>query len=181
MKYMFKDIFVTLFHSIPAGLLIGGVIYAVKKYLFKLKKSKTEYISEILFWAYSYVLIYRTVLSRKSIYEPLSDVFGGWTVFVHRYTGLDYQVIGNIIMFAPFALLLILSFYSKKGTKRLLACAAVFSAAYSLAIETVQLITSRGTFQLSDIFYNTVGGLIGAVICILFKKIRKRVKSNRRS
>lgn len=42
-------------------------------------------------------------------------------------------------------------------------------------IEMLQLLLRLGTFQLSDIFYNTVGGLIGGVCYFGVMKARKRL------
>ena len=35
---------------------------------------------------------------------------------------------------------------------------------FSVMIELLQIVLRVGTFQLSDIFYNTVGGVIGGVV-----------------
>ena len=42
-------------------------------------------------------------------------------------------------------------------------------------IMMVQLLLHLGTFQLSDIFYNTVGGMIGGLIYCAVMKARKRL------
>ena len=42
-------------------------------------------------------------------------------------------------------------------------------------IEMLQLLLRLGTFQLSDIFYNTVGGVIGGVCYCVAMKARKRL------
>ena len=46
---------------------------------------------------------------------------------------------------------------------------------FSVGIETLQLLLRLGTFQLSDIFYNTVGGVIGGLMCYGIRKVRKRL------
>lgn len=45
----------------------------------------------------------------------------------------------------------------------------------SLNIETLQLLLRLGTFQLSDIFYNTVGGVFGGLMYYGIRKARKRL------
>ena len=42
-------------------------------------------------------------------------------------------------------------------------------------IEMLQLLLRLGTFQLSDIFYNTVGGMIGGLMYCAVMKARKRL------
>ena len=44
-----------------------------------------------------------------------------------------------------------------------------------LSIETLQLLLRLGTFQLSDIFYNTVGGVIGGLMYYGIRKVRKHL------
>ena len=46
---------------------------------------------------------------------------------------------------------------------------------FSISIEMVQLLFRIGTFQLSDIFYNTLGGVIGGLIYYVLMKVRKRL------
>lgn len=46
---------------------------------------------------------------------------------------------------------------------------------FSVSIETLQLLLRLGTFQLSDIFYNTVGGVIGGLMYYGIRKARKRL------
>ena len=46
---------------------------------------------------------------------------------------------------------------------------------FSLMIEMLQLLLRLGTFQLSDIFYNTAGGAIGGLMYCALMKARKRL------
>ena len=46
---------------------------------------------------------------------------------------------------------------------------------FSVSIEMLQLLLRLGTFQLSDIFYNTVGGVIGGLVYYVAMKTRKRL------
>ncbi|WP_262369700.1 VanZ family protein [Enterococcus faecium] len=46
---------------------------------------------------------------------------------------------------------------------------------FSLSIEFTQLFFRLGTFQLSDLFYNTLGGLIGALLYWLFYRLNKYI------
>ena len=46
---------------------------------------------------------------------------------------------------------------------------------FSVSIEMLQLLLRLGTFQLSDIFYNTVGGVVGGLMYCAVMKARKHL------
>ena len=46
---------------------------------------------------------------------------------------------------------------------------------FSISIEMLQLLLRLGTFQLSDIFYNTVGGVLGGLVYYVAMKARKHL------
>ena len=46
---------------------------------------------------------------------------------------------------------------------------------FSVSIEMLQLLFRLGTFQLSDIFYNTVGGVLGGLVYYVTMKARKHL------
>ena len=46
---------------------------------------------------------------------------------------------------------------------------------FSLLLSFLQLLLRLGTFQLSDIFYNTVGGVLGGLMYCAVMKARKRL------
>ena len=49
-----------------------------------------------------------------------------------------------------------------------------FGFLFSVTIETLQLFLRLGTVQLSDIFYNTLGGTIGGLIYYLCTKLQRK-------
>ena len=51
----------------------------------------------------------------------------------------------------------------------------VLSFIFSISIEMLQLLLRLGTFQLSDIFYNTVGGVLGGLMYCVVMKARKHL------
>ena len=55
--------------------------------------------------------------------------------------------------------------------------ALLSSLCFSAFIEITQLIFSKGTFQFSDIVYNTLGGVLGAVIFVIIKLIISKKRS----
>lgn len=46
---------------------------------------------------------------------------------------------------------------------------------FSISIEMLQLFLRLGTFQLSDLFYNTVGGALGGLMYYAGMKVRKHL------
>ena len=93
------------------------------------------------------LILFRTLLNRSLWMNPLSDVMGGWSFG---------KKIGN-------------------GWKKILWQSGKITFIFSIGIEILQLLLHLGTFQLSDIFYNTVGGMIGGLIYCAVMKARKRL------
>ena len=61
------------------------------------------------------------------------------------------------------------------GWKKTLCNSGKIAFIFSVSIEMLQLLLRLGTFQLSDIFYNTVGGMIGGLMYCVVMKARKRL------
>ena len=61
------------------------------------------------------------------------------------------------------------------GWKKILWQSGKIAFIFSVSIEMLQLLLRLGTFQLSDIFYNTVGGIIGGLMYCAVMKVRKRL------
>ena len=61
------------------------------------------------------------------------------------------------------------------GWKKILWESGKIAFIFSISIEMLQLLLRLGTFQLSDIFYNTVGGVLGGLLYCVAMKARKRL------
>jgi len=111
--------------------------------------------------------------------NPLSDVMGGWGIWktVNEEKQLTTECIENVIMMVPFSAALLWTFGKKigNGCKKILWQSGKIAFIFSISIEMLQLLLRLGTFQLSDIFYNTVGGMIGGLIYCAVMKARKRL------
>ena len=117
----------------------------------------------LLFMSYTFFLLYITLLGRSQ-YEPLSAVWKGWGVTkVQGHWNLD--PIGNILMFIPWTYSLCGAFPRFRGSNIVTTVrkAMVISFCFSAFIECMQLILSLGTFQVSDLVYNTISGWIGGL------------------
>lgn len=122
---------------------------------------------------YAFFIFYTALLSRviQGIHfdDPLESLWTGWGAV----EGYGYYLVGNILMFLPLILLLYLSFPKSAGPKPARR-AFLFSALFSALIEGAQLVFGIGTFQVSDLVYNTVSGALGGW---LYGEIRGREKS----
>lgn len=173
-KYLFPGILFSL-----AVLLIIICILLIKSKgkskLEAIKNKRLYLLSVFCFLLYCSVLISSTVTSRFRLgaQEPFSDVFGGWGFTETKYF-YDFSPMWNVIMFLP-ACALIYFFIKSALTKAvsdkgLMIASTCFGFGFSLIIENLQILTKTGTFQFSDLFYNTLGALLGAIIFIFIKK-----------
>lgn len=81
------------------------------------------------------------------------------------------NIYGNVLCFLPFgAILPVLN----RRCRYLLAI-TLLSFEFSLLVETVQLITKVGTFDVDDLFLNTVGGILGYLLFKFCNYWRKRL------
>ena len=92
-------------------------------------------------------------------------------------TETDTECIENVIMMVPFSAVVLWTFGEKIGAgwKKILWQSGKITFIFSIGIEILQLLLRLGTFQLSDIFYNTVGGMIVGLIYCAVMKARKRL------
>lgn len=90
-------------------------------------------------------------------------------IFLVKDTWSKVQAVENILFFIPFSFFLILAFFSNKSITKLNLLKKIikFSFLLSLFIELTQLFLTLGTFQVSDIVYNIIGGIIGYILVIL--------------
>ena len=125
------------------------------------------------------MILFRTLLNRNLWLNPLSNVMGGWGIWetVNGEQKLTTECIENVIMMVPFTSIVLWTFGEKigNGRKKLLWYSGKIAFGFSVSIEMLQLLLRLGTFQLSDIFYNTVGGIIGGLIYSVVMKARKRL------
>lgn len=113
------------------------------------------------------MILMRTLLNRNMWVNPVSNVLGGWTLYNEKGE-LTTEAIENVMLMLPFIVLLLWTFRDRLLDKvsfgNIVWTGAKFSFLFSVSIEFLQLFLRLGTFQLSDIFYNTLGGILGGVI-----------------
>ena len=132
----------------------------------------------LLFFVTSMIL-FRTLLNRNLWMNPLSKVMGGWGIWetVNGEQKLTTECIENVIMMVPFSSVAMWTFKEKTGNgwKKILWYSGKIAFIFSVSIEMLQLLLRLGTFQLSDIFYNTVGGMLGGLVYYVTMKARKHL------
>lgn len=82
------------------------------------------------------------------------------------------NLLGNVVCFMPFGFLL--PTISKKNVFKNFLSVTFMAMLFSIGIETAQLLTKVGAFDVDDIFLNTVGGSLGYIFMKL-TKIRKHI------
>lgn len=148
----------------------------LKEYMISVFKKKDTYILTAELF-YIFLLFQSTVFDRVLIrqhHNPFSDIFGGWTITETLYF-YDLSPLWNIVIFIPVSFMIKLFFDTKtKDVKSAKLCvlSVLYSFVISLLIENFQIVLSVGTFQLSDLLYNSLGGLLGFVIYIVCQKTK---------
>ena len=125
------------------------------------------------------LISFRTLLNRKLGLNPLSDVMSGWGIWeiVNGERRLTTECIENAMMMLPFSAVVLWTFQEKIGSgwKKILWQSGKIAFIFSTSIEMLQLLLRLGIFRLSDIFYNTVGGMLGGLMyCAVMKARRHR-------
>lgn len=121
---------------------------------------------------YTTMILFRTLLNRNMWMNPLSDIVGGWWLWEDGE--LTTEPIENLMLFIPFTVLLLWAIGSNtdlkdKFLKNMKATTVLWQSTkitfiFSVSIEFLQLFLRLGTWQLSDMFYNTLGGFLGGLI-----------------
>ena len=120
---------------------------------------------------YTTMILFRTLLNRDMWMNPLSDVMANWWIWKYGEDGTRYlttECIENLMLFIPFTVLFFWT-VRDKVTEKMTFCGTVWKGLkitflFSLSIEFLQLFLRLGTFQFSDLFYNTLGGGVGGLI-----------------
>ena len=113
--------------------------------------------------AYGFFIVAVTILSRRSFVGKHIELRLLWSWSVPR---LREQVIMNVVAFIPVGVI---------GASLWKWKIIPIAAGISLLIETIQLITNTGLFEVDDIIYNTIGIVIGFGLFLVVKKLREKI------
>lgn len=145
-------------------------------------KSSSNFRRTFLLAFYTAMILLRTVLNREIWFDPLGKIFGGWGLYEDGQ--FTTESIENFMLFVPFSILLLWAFQKNYLMNlRILDLERLFGkpkvvAVFSFMIEFTQLLFHLGTFQISDLTYNTLGGAVGGVIYYLgyCRKGKRKIK-----
>ncbi|QUW26164.1 VanZ family protein [Bacillus cereus] len=156
-----------------------------------------QWIGWGLFLPYSFVLLFKLLLGRSAFYfgnltyffetGDWHSIHGGLINLVPFRSTIRYltefdsynidivlmNTLGNVIIFIPFGFLLPLLFKQINNVKM----ASKIFIKFILLIESLQLLTFTGVFDIDDIMLNMLGALIGYGSFVGMKYILERVRS----
>ena len=145
-----------LLNSIAAVLFIGTLLLL----LILLSERPMTYILLFLYLAF---IAYMTIINRETGTGVVI-----WNVPLNYYLFFrNRSLLANIWLFIPFGAIL----YKLSHIWEIIA----FPIALSLIIETSQLVLDIGAFEISDLLTNSLGGIIGVIICYLMETLVKRI------
>lgn len=163
------------FQSILFGCLGTIVVYRVRVTGNRGKNQIWLYIFRVFpTLSYLYFLLRKTVIGRNYYEKPLEVLWDNWEIF-DEWGRMQTGTIENILLFFP---LMILLFHCRKQRvefKMMFGLSVIIPFSISTMIESAQLIYHLGTFQISDIFFNTFGGLAGGLIYYIICKAKNRI------
>ena len=117
--------------------------------------------------AYILFILMETIIGRKTGVGRV-ELVPFWS---YSHPELRMEIVLNYILFIPLGFLLYLCFGKKWGLKVVL-----IGFLLSVSIEIVQLVFRIGLFEFDDIIGNTIGCLIGAVVGMATREIKKRIE-----
>ncbi len=147
-----------------------------------IEKFKIDVFFRKLFFLtfFTVLILFRTLLNRSMWANPVSNVMGGWWIWKVDTNGekvLTTECFENIILMFPFTVLLMWTAKEKMikhlNIKNIILKCTQEAFLFSVCIEFLQLFLRLGTFQLSDIFYNTFGGCLGGMVYGVCWKLKK--------
>lgn len=187
---LYQNIIITLLFTILALFAIAyisenGLMHSIKKIWHKFKTDDNSYRWKVLFFLYTFFLARITLLGREYFATPLSRVFDkGWLITKNEAGEWDFDAINNILLLMPYTFSMFRAFPKliiKSNAIKAIFKAFLISLCTTLFIENCQLIFSIGTFQLADMTYNTIGGILGGLIAYIFVKYIKNKASIQQS
>ncbi len=157
-----------------------------------IKKSNKKHLYTVLFIVYMafliYFLFFSDVFGRTTVYDhyrysivPFTEIKRYWNLLIEGdWMPFIINVCGNVILFMPFGYMFGM-FADRKQTGVVMGLLDTFVAAFLmiLIVETCQLLTKVGVFDVDDIILNVSGALLGYVAYRIVRYIKHgKGKSN---
>lgn len=150
-------------HNVLALAFIGYMILLIYFLFFSEEYGRTTHYTD---YQYNFTLFHE--ISRYIKYRDI--------------VGMDYfiiNVVGNVVVFMPFGFFVTSFEKKRRGVFLEFLKVTVLGFLFSFAVETVQLITRVGCFDVDDLLLNTIGVALGYVCygsCRYILSKRKRGK-----
>lgn len=158
--YIIKDL-MEAFEYLPFGLIGGAIVAAVLCAVNMVRRLRDKEPLQVGVTAclitYLVVMFCITFLSRElgSRSRRIDmELFSTWGTSPRNHA----YVVENVLLFIPYGYLMT---WNKKGK---ILISVVIGLLTSLLIESLQLVTGRGYFQIDDVFTNTLGMIIGSIL-----------------
>lgn len=169
LKYIVNDIIAVLRYlpyGIVAGIVVAILLSAINGRCNRKGRSTISVPAVTCYFMYLVIIIFITFLSRESGSRKGIDLelFSTWGINARNKA----FVIENILLFIPYGFVCA---WAIKSSRKFLMC-TLYGFLTSACIETMQLITQRGYFQVDDIITNVLGTIIGFIFfrCILHEE-----------
>lgn len=127
----------------------------------------------ILLGLNDFIILKEGLLGRTKKWEPFSKLYTGWIV-TKNGNHIDWLPLLNLFLFSPM-LFLLNDVFPQFFEKHRYAKAIIIAFLSSLLLESAQLISRLGTFQISDLVYNTISGIIGVVVYQMFEQVKNMI------
>lgn len=142
---------------------------------------KTDVSFRKLFLLVFYItlLLFITLSNKAMALNPVGNVIGGWK-FYELDKDSRQKALESLVLFIPLTILLFWNFsgvlLKKINIKSVILQSVKITFLVSLSIEFLQLFLRLGAWQLSDMFYNTLGGTIGGILYWVVYRVKKTKK-----
>ena len=125
---------------------------------------------------YIFTVLWFTVFKRSmGSYGVQLELFWSVKEWLAGDTGLGKEILANIAMFIPFGFLCSFCLKTSSNIHRVQISIILGAALLALSIEILQIALKRGLFEWDDVFFNTLGAIIGCLIYRLLEALTTKI------
>ena len=138
-----------------------------------MRKNRERTVAWVLLVLYIGFIIYTTLLCREpGDYRQYNfQLFWSYQRFFDDVRPQGQQILLNILFFVPFGVLA--PFCVDGNWKRKLVFAVASACLLSGTVEFLQLLCKLGFAEFDDVFDNTLGAAIGAVLVLMLGRVKR--------
>ncbi len=171
LKYLIKDLAEALQYlpyGIGAGIVVLLLLTMINRRRVRANRTPFCVVSTTALLMYMFIILCITFLSRESGSRIGFDMefLSTWGINDRN----NAYVIENVLLFIPYGILVPWVFRRSRN----FFSSFLIGITTSLTVECLQLITSRGYFQIDDILTNTLGAVIGYFVFKLISGIKRK-------